>query len=446
MNLLLRIAIMAKASYDRSYIRNISYVLYLSGFLDFFGVSMVVPLILPQARELGASSTFAGILGSVYGGIQLLSSPVIGKWSDHVSRRFSLMVCLFISSLGYASLGIYSSLAVLFLGRFVSGCFKHSQTISKALIADIVANDRLSAVLGNFNSFSSIGFVIGPIVGGHLAESSGGFMLVALVASSSFILNTGIIWWSIPKDTDLDLDHQNKLDVIEDSHILINSDFDFSFKRFFKSFKEFDWTELWDLFLIKFLAGFSVIIYRTNFTLVLKEKFDASPKTVGYMTSYSGVVATLSGFVLGYITKRFSNQAQLFLTVTTLQVLTLMCLTMSTSVIQLVVFLTPLSLVTCVSRVSSTTLTISRCGSSSVGSVMGLSQSVMAVARMLAPFLAGVAQEFSVDGAEYISILAATASVVLMLWRPQNPSHRNKKKTNGWCQHGKIRESCTWSS
>lgn len=53
-----------------------------------------------------------------------------------------------------------------------------------------------------------------------------------------------------------------------------------------------------------FSLGFSVIIYRVNFTLMLKQKFEASPKMIGYLTSYTGAVATLSGFLIGKITDR----------------------------------------------------------------------------------------------------------------------------------------------
>lgn len=55
---------------------------------------------------------------------------------------------------------------------------------------------------------------------------------------------------------------------------------------------------------------------------------------------------------------------------------------------------------------------------------MGLSQSVMSVARMIAPFIAGVAQELSMDGAGYISITGVVTAVIIMLVRPQDPNIR----------------------
>ncbi|KAJ8315393.1 hypothetical protein KUTeg_007543 [Tegillarca granosa] len=44
--------------------------IYFSGFLDLFGVSIVLPLISSHARELGASPTVTGVIGSLYGFLQ----------------------------------------------------------------------------------------------------------------------------------------------------------------------------------------------------------------------------------------------------------------------------------------------------------------------------------------------------------------------------------------
>ncbi|XP_005102128.1 major facilitator superfamily domain-containing protein 9 [Aplysia californica] len=413
--------------------KNLRHIFYLSGFLDLLGVSMIMPLIQPQIIDMGASPTVAGILGSVYGGLQLFSSPVVGHWSDSAGRRYCLYMCLLLTAVGYTTLGLYQALSIFFIGRFVLGCFKHSQTICKALLADSVSPEYQAEVIGNFNSFSSIGFIVGPICGGHLAETQWGFSLVAFTAGFVFLLNSAVVWWVVPPDTQV-THHEDSaegpLHRSDTSFSLkkLNSDeINFSFDKLIKSFREFDWVQLWDLFLIKFLAGFSVIIFRTNFSMVLRQKFVASPKTMGYMTSYSGIVSTLSGFVVGKITRRYNNTARLFLHVTILQAVALLCLSLTPSITLLICFLTPLGLVTSVSRVSGTTLTIQRSGNTALGSVMGLSQSVMAIARMIAPFLAGLAQEISVDGASYISVVAAALSVAIMVVRPQDPVSRKLK-------------------
>ena len=46
-------------------------------------------------------------------------------------------------------------------------------------------------VFGRFQSASSMGFIVGPVLGGHLVDSPGGFGLVAMTTSIVFVANSG---------------------------------------------------------------------------------------------------------------------------------------------------------------------------------------------------------------------------------------------------------------
>lgn len=56
---------------------------------------------------------------------------------------------------------VYLSVFICF-----SGVFKHSQTLCRALLADITPPQERSQVFGTFNASSSIGFIVGPMLGG----------------------------------------------------------------------------------------------------------------------------------------------------------------------------------------------------------------------------------------------------------------------------------------
>ena len=118
---------------------------------------------------------------------------------------------------------------------------------------------------------------------------------------------------------------------------------------------------------------------------------------------------------------------ELFLYMTILQTITMICMSFTPSIEILILLLTPLGLVGQVSRVAGQTLTIQRSGKKGIGSVMGLSQSTMAIARIVAPFLTGLAQEVNVDGASYLGFIAAFFSVTLMWLRPQDPKSLKEK-------------------
>ncbi|MEQ2169624.1 Major facilitator superfamily domain-containing protein 9, partial [Goodea atripinnis] len=101
--------------------RGIIHCIYVVGFMDLFGVSMIIPLLSHHVKALGASPTVAGIVGSTYGILQLFSSTIIGSWSDVVGRRYSLLTSILLSAFGYGLLGISTSITLFVLARIPVG-------------------------------------------------------------------------------------------------------------------------------------------------------------------------------------------------------------------------------------------------------------------------------------------------------------------------------------
>ena len=77
---------------------------------------------------------------------------------------------------------------------FFSGIFKHSQSIAKTYLSDVSPSIDHPKVFGNFNAFSSLGFVIGPLIGGHLAMQSNGFSRVTTLTGFIFLINFFFVW------------------------------------------------------------------------------------------------------------------------------------------------------------------------------------------------------------------------------------------------------------
>lgn len=73
----------------------------------------------------------------------------------------------------------------------LAGIFKHTLSISRALLSDLVTEKERPLVLGQFNTASGVGFILGPMVGGYLTELDGGFYATALICCSVFLLNAG---------------------------------------------------------------------------------------------------------------------------------------------------------------------------------------------------------------------------------------------------------------
>ncbi|XP_043850110.1 major facilitator superfamily domain-containing protein 9 [Dromiciops gliroides] len=429
--------------------------LYLVGFLDFFGVSMVVPLLSVHIKSLGASPTTAGVVGSLYGVLQLFSSTVVGCWSDVVGRQYSLLVCILLSALGYLLLGISTSLLLVAIARIPVGIFKHTLSISRALLSDLVLERERPLVIGKFNTASNVGFILGPMVGGYLTELEGGFYITSFICSSIFILNAGLVWifpWNDTKlsrmkksqqtsnrfPSDLLKNAKNKVPVTPATNGPITPQA-VTWQLWVQSvsvlreIKNVIFSEMWDIFSVRFLMALAVMLYHSNFVLAIEERFGMKPRLTGYVISYSSALGALAGFVLGPIMKLYKHNTYAILLHSNVLTCVLLLLYSTTLSIWVVIFCsTFLSFSTAIGRICITDLQLTVGGTQASGTLIGLGQSVTAVGRIIAPLLSGVVQEFSPCGPPSLgAALAVVAILIMVLNKPRysnDPSAKLKSQ------------------
>lgn len=176
-----------------------------------------------------------------------------------------------------------------------------------------------------------------------------------------------------------------------------------------------NWNKMWDIFLVKFLMGLGVLVFRSNFALSLDEKFGASPQQVGYTMSYSGAVGTIAGLSVGFFTKLYKNDERLLLHIGFVQITNFIFLTFAPNLYVFTVLLTPLGIVNQVARVCMTSITIERNNNQDVGILLGLSASVMSFGRMCAPAVNGFLLEISKDGPGIVAALSALMATFIMI-------------------------------
>ncbi|KAJ8921873.1 hypothetical protein NQ315_008506 [Exocentrus adspersus] len=167
-------------------------LIYAISFLDLFSIGLTFPLFTNHLRELGASHSVIGLCNSIYSGVQLFSGPIIGGWSDVRDRKSVLKVTLIICAISYGLLGLTSSIFFILILRVILGIVKHTQSICKAVISDLIPASEQTEVFGRSAALGSLGFIIGPFIGGHLSEIKHGFTYVSALTASLFLANFGM--------------------------------------------------------------------------------------------------------------------------------------------------------------------------------------------------------------------------------------------------------------
>lgn len=174
--------------------RKIVFFLAVVAFLNTMGFTIIGPVVPFMTRQyLGNPNDLAVVVGwllSIYGICQMLAAPGLGLLSDRYGRRPVIFICLLGSAIGYLLFGLGGALWMLFLGRIIDGLTGGNFSVLFAYVADITEPEERGKYFGIFGGISGVGFIVGPAIGGLLANVS--YSMPFLVAAGVTLLN--LVW------------------------------------------------------------------------------------------------------------------------------------------------------------------------------------------------------------------------------------------------------------
>ncbi|UKS57559.1 MFS transporter [Exiguobacterium acetylicum] len=166
--------------------------LLLNLFIAFLGIGLVIPVTPTIMNELNISGATVGYMVSAFAFAQLILSPLAGRAVDKYGRKPMIIIGLFIFSMSELLFGLGQSVEVLFASRILGGVSAaFIMPAVTAFIADITTNETRPKALGYMSAAISTGFIIGPGIGGFLADFgtrtpfffAAAFGLIAMVLS-----------------------------------------------------------------------------------------------------------------------------------------------------------------------------------------------------------------------------------------------------------------------
>ncbi len=287
-------------------------IMFLTIFIDLLGVGILIPVIpqllgnpaspqylLPDSLTTQEGYVLFGFLLAMYPLAQFFSTPILGQLSDRIGRRPVLVVSMAGTAIGYAifALGIHlASIPLLFASRILDGITGGNLSVAQAVIADITPPDQRSKHFGFVGAIFGLGFILGPAIGGQLADSSIHPLFTAATpfwfATVLSAFNTLLIW--------LFLKETNKHRVaatIEWTRSISNI------------IRAFSLPALRPLFLVGFLfqSGFSFFTSFFGIYLIVRFGFDESD--IGYFFAYIGIcVALTQVFLTPFVARRWKEQ------------------------------------------------------------------------------------------------------------------------------------------
>lgn len=152
--------------------RKIFIGLFIANMSAMLGLGILLPLLSPYAKELGASGFLLGLVFAGYAIGRGLCSPVFGQVSDKYGRKNMMLVGLFLY--GVLPIGYILSSSVLVLGIlwFCQGIASAMVSpIAQSYIGDITPPGKEGRVMNLFYIGQFGGVAIGPFIGGFLADN-----------------------------------------------------------------------------------------------------------------------------------------------------------------------------------------------------------------------------------------------------------------------------------
>jgi MFS family permease len=147
--------------------------LFLTVFVDVLGLTIILPLLPYYAQHFGAPPLLVGLLGATYAACQLVSGPILGRISDVVGRKPTLLVSQAGTFVGFLIIGSAQALWMLFLGRIIDGFTAGNLSIAQAYISDVTKPEERTKAFGLIGISFGMGFLIGPAISGVLAARYG---------------------------------------------------------------------------------------------------------------------------------------------------------------------------------------------------------------------------------------------------------------------------------
>lgn len=148
-------------------------VLYFNIFLMFLGISIVIPVLPTILHDLDLNGSDLGMLVAVFAMFQMIASPFGGRFADKFGKKIIIIIGLLLFSISEFIFAMGNTFSILLVSRVLGG-------ISAAfvmpgvngMIGDLSTSENRAKNFSYMSAVINTGFIVGPGVGGFLAEIS----------------------------------------------------------------------------------------------------------------------------------------------------------------------------------------------------------------------------------------------------------------------------------
>ena len=351
-------------------------VLVLIVFVSMLGNSVLAPLIPFYALRLGVTPEYITILAAIFSVFQFIGAPIWGRISDSVGRKPVLIGTVAGTAIGFVLLAFADSIWMLVFARVVGGFAAGNLSTAYAYVSDITTSETRAAGMGKIGAAFGFGFVVGPALSGFLAGgdslTDANFVRPALASAALAIIALvgTVLFLKESKQPNPVARRVSSHPLAPIRTVLRNRNL--------------------AMVLILGMICFTAVAQReTTIALWLHDFFGLSPRELGYVFAYVGLLITIfQGTALARLSHRIGD-GKVLISGIVIYIIGLICLVVTEGIPLLIVGTTCNAYGTAVLSITLPTVASKLAPPDERGLVLGAYQGAASFGRFLGPVVAG---------------------------------------------------------
>lgn len=397
---------MEKAASHRSPLLTI----FLTVFIDLLGVGIVIPVIGPllldpshhmlsEALSIHTRTILLGFLIASFPLAQFFGAPMLGALSDRYGRKKILTISLLGTWIGYILFAVailQQNIYILFASRILDGFTGGNISIALSAISDISDEKSKAKNFGMVGAAFGLGFILGPYIGGKLADPNIVSWFNAATpfwfASILTMLNLVFVFIAFPET------------LKEKRHTPVSM-----LTGMRNIGKAFQLTHLRTIFLVVFLITLGFNFFTQFFQVFLIHKFNYTISQIADIFAYIGIwIVFAQGGLQRPLSKKFSPLSILQISAILLGIVLPMLLVPTES--KYIFFVLPfIAIFQGLTQPNITSVVSSQAGKDEQGQILGINQSIQSLGMAIPPIIASYITGININ----LPILTASFCIIM---------------------------------
>jgi predicted MFS family arabinose efflux permease len=275
----------------------IFWLIALIALINAISFTIIIPLLYPYAKQFGLNDFQASLLTTAFALSQFFGTPVLGKLSDRLGRKYILVFSLAGTMVANLVAAVAAAAWLLYAARMLDGLTGGNTSVASAVISDITTPEQRPKAFGIFGATFRLGFVIGPVLSYFALQlptlpgvtSLGmSFLISAAIAALASLLTLLFL---------------PETKTVSQGNFKLRWD-DFAFGKIAKSATR---PKLGNLFILTFLSGSTFTIFTFAFQPFFLNVLGQDTKGLAIMFALVGILGFISQiFALEPLSNKFN--------------------------------------------------------------------------------------------------------------------------------------------